>query len=176
MNKLLIVLLLTLTSNCFANDSKFLSLYPVEDRSIIAEVSEEYGIPIKYLFRLHYLESKLDANAIRHENNGSVSIGYAQINDSNIKEFSDRFNNGVTIDLFDKETNIRISAMYLKYLYTHFDENWINVFCAYNWGYGNMKSGKELPLQVFEYGATIVWGRDFIPSVRIIKGAVAGIM
>jgi hypothetical protein len=157
-------------------DDYFLWRYPWEDRDIIKSVSAEFEIPIKYLYRLHYIESKMNPNAIRYENNGSRSIGYSQLNDSNAEYFADRFNNGAPIDFYDKEQNIRIGAAYLKYLYNRLDQDWLLVFAAYQWGLGNVLSSTEFPNIVLDYMYTIYHGSSYIKNVQVITKGVLGII
>lgn len=155
-----------------SNDMKFLLKYPIADRVIVMKIAYELDIPIRYLYRLHKIESQMTASAVRHESNGTKSIGYSQINTSNLEYFANKFNNGKPIDLFDKETNIRIGAMYLKYLYNRLDGDWIGAMMSYNWGIGNFLSNKEVPKCVIDYSFSIVYGPDYLDCVTTITGAV----
>lgn len=154
-------------------DEMYLSLYSEEDRMIVASAHYKYQIPVKYLYRLHYIESKQDQNAIRYENNGSVSIGYSQLNDSNIHYF-ERFNDGLPVNLYDKRQNIMIGAAYLRYLYDRLG-NWQGAFISYNCGIGRYLHGNE-PEMSFEYSLAILYGPEIINEIKIIKSAVFGIL
>jgi soluble lytic murein transglycosylase-like protein len=157
-------------------EQRFLYQYPVEDREYILEISRGFMIPVKFLYRQHKIESQMNPHAIRHERNGSTSIGYSQINDSNLEYFSNKFNNGKTIDLLDKYENIRIGAIYMRYLVEKLEGDWIGAYMAYAWGIGNMQSDKRIPLQVIEYAFSIYYGADYTPSVEILWGAVEGMI
>jgi hypothetical protein len=157
-------------------ERKYLNEYPEHLREFVEEICREYLVPIKYLYRLHFIESKLGTMNIRYESNGTMSLGYGQLNTGSMKYFQNRFNNGRHFNPHNDRDNIRISAMYLRDLYERLDGDWIGSACAYNWGIGNFRSGKEVPLQCIEYGFTVVWGTDYIDCVQIIKGAVRGIL
>jgi len=157
-------------------DDYYLWRYPWEDREIIKNVCVEFDIPLKYLYRLHYIESKMNPNAVRYETNGSVSIGYSQLNSSNKAYFANKFNNGHPINFYDKEQNIYIGAAYLKYLYTRLGNDWLGAFTAYNWGLGNYRAGKRIPNMTLDYAFTIYHGPKYVPFVKVLIGAVKGII
>ena len=154
----------------------FLAEYPEKYRAYVDEICREYLVPIKYLYRTHYIESKLGKYNIRHENNGTISVGFGQLNSGSIDYFSDRYNNGYVVDPHDPYQNIKISAMYLRDLYERLDGDWITALVAYNWGIGNVHRGNVIPQQTIEYAFSIVWGPWYTPAVEIIKGAVEGMM
>jgi len=156
------------------SNNYYLNLYPESDREVILKYTNEYDVPIRIIYRLHYIESKFKADAIRHETNGTKSIGYSQLNDSNKEYFAKKFNDGKEVNLYDKEENIRIGIAYLKYLHDR-TGNWIDASICYNWGIGNFMKGKEVPQMTIDYAYTIYYGADYVPFVKKIKGAVENI-
>lgn len=157
-------------------EQKYINEYPEHLRDYVAKISREYLVPIKYLYRLHYIESKLGRYNIRHETNNTKSIGFGQLNTASLEYFQRRYNNGRWFDPYDEKDNIRISAMYFRDLYERTDGNWIDSGIAYNWGIGNVRSGKEIPIQCVEYGFAIVWGVDYTDCVVYLTGAVRGML
>lgn len=160
----------------YEEERKYINEYPPHLHSYVESICREYLVPIQYLYRLHYIESKLGTRNIRHENNGTTSIGFGQLNTGSFEYFQDKYNDGRYFNPHNEKDNIRISAMYFRDLYERFDGDWISAGIAYNWGVGNLHSDKEIPWQSFEYAMTIVFGKWFAKDVQIIKGAVAGIL
>jgi len=174
--RIIFILLFILAGYTTFAEDLFLKQYPREDRQIIIDVSREYNIPIKYLSRLHKLESQYNGDAIRYENNGTQSIGYSQINTVNTEYFADKFNNGIPIDLYDKETNIKMGAAYLRHLNDRLNGNWFDTFACYNFGIGNFLNGKKIPQSTLEYTLLILYGTDYMPYVEILTGAMEGLI
>lgn len=158
------------------DENRYLAQYLPEDREFILSICEKYLIPIKFLYRLHYIESRLGKYNIRHENNGTKSIGFAQINDSNLEYFSNKYNNGVTIDLYDKYQNIEIGAIYLRHLYERLNGNWVDALISYNFGITRFRRGDTIPDSTMEYVYLIMWGKDYMPYVEILTKAMIGLI
>lgn len=149
---------------------------PYEYRGIIFNLREQFDIPVKYIYRMCYIESKFEKNAIRYENNGTYSVGMLQINSSNFDYFSDKFNEGESFDPFDPYMNLYIGVSYMKYLNDKLERDWIKTFAAYQWGIGNVLRGREFPDMVRDYSSTIYFGKSYIGNVVVLKGAVGGIV
>jgi soluble lytic murein transglycosylase-like protein len=156
----------------YLDEQRFLAQYPIEDRDYIKSISVKYRIPVRFLYRQHYIESKLNPSAVRQERNGSVSVGYSQINSVNWDHFQDKFNGGKKINYYDKYQNIEIGAIYMRYLVEHLNGDWLGAYMCYCWGIGNFNSDKRIPKQVIEYSFSIYYGTDYTPCVEILWGAV----
>lgn len=160
----------------YAEENVFLAMYGEEDREYIRKISKESLVPVKFLYRLHKIESQMNPNAVRQERNGSTSVGYSQINSVNFRYFEEKFNGGKSIDYYNKYENIRVGALYLRYLYERCDGNWISGLICYNWGPSNLNSGKTIPTQCIDYAFSIIYGPDYFDCVTTITGAIKGMI
>jgi len=163
-------------SMSYEEESYYKSLFPANLQEHVLDLCIEYMVPIKYLYRVAYIESKHGKLLIGSESNGTTSIGYCQLNSASINWFADKYNNGRYFNPYNHKDNLRIATMYLRDLYERFNGDWMDSICAYNWGSGNMRRGNVVPRRVFEYAGTVVWGPAFVPCVEVIALAVEGIM
>ena len=163
-------------TSSYEEDMKYLQQYPEEDRQFVLDMVRKYWVPVMFISRLHKIESQYNQSAIRHERNGTVSIGYGQLNSVNQEWFADKFNGGNIVDFYDKNTNIRLSIIYYRYLFEAMDGDWMDATVAYNFGIGRLKRGDTIPDSTIEYMFLVLYGKAYIPCVQILHGAAEGIL
>lgn len=163
-------------TSTYEEDLKFIAQYPEQDRQLVWDLAQRYLVPLKYISRLHRIESGFNPNAVRNEKNGTQSIGYGQLNTVNITWFAEKFNDGKPLDFYDREDNIRISMMYYRYLYEMCDGSWMDASVAYNFGIGRLRRGDVIPASTIEYMFLIIYGQDYAPCVEILTGVLDGLI
>ena len=153
-------------------DIKYLSYYEPEDAFIIFKYSTYYDIPIKFLYRQDYLESKLGKYPIGIRDNG-IDIGFKQLNAQYLQYYVDKYY--IIEEEFDplnNEHSIQIGCAYLKDLYYTFFENWRLAFQAYNAGPTRVNNLNVPPITK-EYAQCILTG--YSEDFKYIKNAAKGI-
>jgi hypothetical protein len=114
-----------------------------DDIMLIHKMSKKYSIPLKYIYRLIWQESKYNPNAKSHMG----ANGYMQVMPKTFTAIKKRYvtKNG-NIDHLDKnKQNILIGTFYIDYLYKKY-KRWDLTFAAYNAGPGNVQlAGNNIP-------------------------------
>lgn len=144
------------------DDLHYLSFYEPEDAVHIIKYSTMYDIPIIYLYRQDYLESKLGKYP-RHQREHGLDIGFKQLNNRYIEYFVEKyFILEKPFDPMNNEHSIQVGCAYLKDLYEEFFCDWRLAFEAYNSGPTRVRSF-SVPLAAKEYAQCILHGysKDF---------------
>ncbi len=153
-------------------DREWIKKIPNKYKEAVLKYSDEYQVPIKFIYRQIYIESKWNNRAYRKENNGTKSIGLMQLNDKYFEYFVDKYYEGEEpFHPYDGEASLQIGLAYVRDLFLMFDGDWIAVFEAYNCGPTRVRNG-NVPEMSKEYAEAIVLG-DF--DVKVIKGAIRGL-
>ena len=103
----------------------------VDDLKLLHVQALRYNIPLKYVYRLVYKESRYNPNA---QSNKGAS-GYMQVMPRTFNAIKKRYENkNGTIDHLDRnKQNILVGTFYLDYLYKKYGR-WDLTFAAYNCG------------------------------------------
>ena len=113
----------------------FVLAFPKKYTNQIMFFAEKYSLSPAMIASVINIESSYSTTA----ESDAGAKGLMQLLPSTAEECAKKLDmEGVTIDLFDTETNIEIGCFYLSYLLNVFDNNITNVLCAYNWGMGNV--------------------------------------
>lgn len=115
----------------------FFVFFPKKYKLQIEEFAIEYNLPKSLVASVINIESGYDDSAV----SSAGAVGLMQLLPDTAYDCAGRLGIDVTYEqLFDKTTNIRLGCFYLRYLLDLFEGNIINVLCAYNWGYGNVRN------------------------------------
>lgn len=134
LNVLLSVIILIFIA-CFGVLSFFYVKYPMKYEKEFIYASTLSGVNEKLLIAVAKAESNFNKNAISKAN----ALGVMQVLPSTAEYVSALY--GVSYeegDLFNAEKNIILGALYLKYLFTKFDETDV-VLASYNAGEGTVR-------------------------------------
>ena len=106
--------------------------------SIIVTATTTFNLPTNLLMAVCYTESKLDPQAVHHDDGGSDSLGLCQIKLSTAQWLGFT---GTREQLMNPETNAYYSAKYLKHQLLRYNNNITKAIIAYNRGSaGDLKS------------------------------------
>lgn len=103
---------------------------------------DEYRIPIKYIYRAMYMESKLGKYNVSFSPNkdGSVDRGVMHINSNYVDYFVEKYYDYNSFkepfDIHNEEHNIQVSLKYIRDLKDR-TGSWYGAFVSYNGGVGN---------------------------------------
>lgn len=98
--------------------------------------SNKYNLPVSMVSSVINIESGFDKNAVSR----AGAVGLMQLLPTTAKDCADRIGmNFSEEDLCKANINIELGCFYLNYLMDIFDNNIVNVLCAYNWGLGNLQ-------------------------------------
>jgi soluble lytic murein transglycosylase len=125
LNKLLLRILLTLLILII------LFYNPVSVRIMTLGVAIYYKLEPGKFYRLVRTESSFRSLAVSHQS----AIGLGQIKESTAAYISLNHKRGL---LFVPIYNLKISALYLRYLLKRYNDNWSLALAAYNWGETNV--------------------------------------
>lgn len=152
-------------------DLTYLKFYDPEDAVFVAKYSTIYDIPIVYLYRQDYLESKLGKYPIHVRDNG-MDLGFKQLNSKYLDYYVEKyFELDEPFDPMNHEHSIQIGCAYLKDLYKEFFCNWKLAFQAYNAGPTRVRSFSVPPITK-EYAQCILNG--YSPDLKYIEAAARG--
>ena len=144
-------------SSLSKNDLKYLKYYQPEDAAYIIKYSTMYDIPIIYLYRQDYIESKLGKYSI-HKRQHGLDMGFKQLNSKYLEFFVEKyFILDEPFDPMNNEHSIQVGCAYLKDLYEEFFCNWRLAFEAYNAGPTRVRSF-IVPPATKEYAQCILTG------------------
>lgn len=104
---------------------------PVSVRVMTIGVAIWHGIDPVIFYRLIRVESNFRSFAV----SPASAIGLGQIRESTAQYIHVKHRRGM---LFVPLYNLRLSAMYIKYLHGQFEGNWSLILAAYNWGETNV--------------------------------------
>jgi len=108
-----------------------LTYNPISVRLMTVGVAVYYQIDPAIFYRLIRTESNFRSFAISRKQ----AIGLGQMQDKTAQYMNQDHKRGL---LFVPFYNLRLSAVYLKYLQQKYDGNWSLVLAAYNWGETNV--------------------------------------
>lgn len=138
-------------------------LVPITSQANIKELSDamaaKYGVDPDLLINLLYAESRFKYN----EPSNMGAIGPAQIMPPTWSEWSARI--GVK-NINNPSDNIAVGAAYLAWLIKEFNGNLLKAILAYNWGYGNVRSGATAPSHTVIYAYNIIHGSEIMKALR----------
>lgn len=152
-------------------DLTYLKFYDPQDAIYIIKYSNQYHIPIVYLYRQDYLESKLGKYPIHIRENG-MDLGFKQLNSKYLDYYVERYYElEEPFDPMNHEHSIQIGCAYLRDLYEQFFCDWKLAFQAYNAGPTRVKSFLVPPVTE-EYAQCILNG--YSPDLKYIEVAARG--
>lgn len=152
-------------------DLKYLRQYDPADALFILKYSQMYNIPILYLYRQDYLESKLGKYPINDRERG-LDIGFKQLNSRYMDYYIEKyFILDEPFDPLNNEHSIQVGCAYLKDLYNEFFEDWRLAFQAYNAGPTRVRSF-SVPPMTEEYAECILNG--YSENLKYIEAAARG--
>lgn len=154
-------------------DLMYLNEYNPEDRIHIVKYSNKYDIPIIYLYRQDYIESKLGNDLFRNYKNNQ-DLGFKQLNSNYIAWFVKKYYElDEPFDPYNNEHSIQVGCAYLKDLYEEFFCNWRLAFEAYNAGPTKVKSFNVPPVSK-EYAQCILNG--YSSDFKFVEAAARGML
>ena len=155
------------------NDLMYLNEYSPTDRIHIIKYSAKYNIPIVYLYRQDYIESKLGKDLF-HNYKKYADIGFKQLNTKYLSWFVEKYYEiDEPFDPYNNEHSIQIGCAYLKDLYEQFFNDWRIAFEAYNAGPTRVRAFK-VPEVSKEYALCILNG--YSPDFIYIEAAARGML
>ena len=115
-------------------------VYPIKYETYINKYSKELGIdPLLTLAII-----KTESNFKEDVSSKSGAIGLMQLMESTAEEQAKKIGVEYTKEnLVEPETNIQLGLSYFDTLLTHFNENYVLAFAAYNAGLGNVEKWIE---------------------------------
>jgi|GEM_PF-5907742 len=125
-------------------------------QSQIVQEANAQGVPSSIALAVAQHESSFNPNAV----GAAGELGLFQLMPSSFP--------GQPIS--DLSSNISIGVSYLKQLYAKYG-NWNTALAAYNWGSGNVDSGKSVPVTVLNYVSTVLGIAD--SNAQNVSTAVA---
>jgi len=141
--------------------------FPEHTREIVYAMHAELDIPLIYLYRLCYLESRLG------ELKGTTDLGFMQLNKKYIPYFVDEYwVYEQEFNVWDDCHNIIIGCSILKNEYNYF-QNWEYAFRAYNCGRAKVIRDEEPPRSI-EYGRIVMYGKS--EGAKYLKETAKGLV
>lgn len=113
-------------------------LIPEKFAVIVIHWCAETGVPIYIASAIIREESRWDPNRVnvnpaRKHRRRTVDRGLMQLNSENDRLFSQAYNDGLAIDYFDPETNVKVGLRFLADLYRTYG-TWRKALSFYNSG------------------------------------------
>jgi soluble lytic murein transglycosylase-like protein len=99
----------------------------------LVDVCTEYDVPIQYMARLMWWESRWDETAIAENANGTRDVGLCGLNSGSAGDFARWYNDGRPYDPMTWRDNLRIGAAHLRSL-RDATGSWVWAVMAYNMG------------------------------------------
>lgn len=140
--------------------------FPVAYRKVVAEMSDESGLPSSLIWSIIRQESAFNAQAISR----SGARGLMQLMPATAKEVATR-NDIESPDLFDPEDNIKLGALYLSRLVERFGNNRALAAAAYN--AGPHRVAKWLEQQPFAQADVWIESIPFDETRRYVQQVLA---
>lgn len=119
--------------------------------TVVGNAAIEFGIDPTLFDALVRHESSYRPDAVSR----AGAIGLAQIMPSTFAEHGPRI--GAT-NIYDPQDNARTGARYLRFLLNYYQGDMRKALTAYNWGPGNVDSGRTPPTETVEYVNEILGG------------------
>lgn len=127
---------------------------PEQYLRMIAKASIKYKVPILYLSRLLREESNFNPHALNYNDNGTIDMGIAQLNNKYIPEYVWKYHKMKLIDPFDPEVSINIAAAILANNYRVL-KDWERSIQAYNCGLSKVYA-RKVPDKTKAYAIRII--------------------
>jgi hypothetical protein len=124
----------------------------------LREAAHEFSLDWQLLASLVYAESRFDRTAVSDKG----ALGLCQIMPLTWAEWAQKVG---ASDPFDAKDNLRVGAAYLRWCLSQVDNNRARALVAYNFGLGNVLSGREAPLETRIYAYGVVHGCDLLKEV-----------
>lgn len=128
---------------------------------IVVEECTKLDIPVNFVLAIMKTETQdFNIHDTSYNNNGTYDSGLMQINSSNIKHFSERYNlPEFTENPYDPENNIRIGIRHLAenyhIYYDQYGGDVIKTILATAGSYNRGKSSQDKYKNVYEYNARV---------------------
>lgn len=106
--------------------------------------ADRHELPRELLHALAYVESRYDPEAV----SGAGAVGLLQLMPGTAE--------GLDVDPWDPVQNAEGGARFLKDLLNYYDGDLEKALAAYNWGPGNVNSGKPWPSSVRVYVDNVI--------------------
>lgn len=116
---------------------------------IAAAAAREFGVDVRLFDVLVREESKYDPNVV----SPAGAVGLAQIMPDTFAEWAPKV--GAT-NIRDARDNARVGAAYLNFLAKYYKGDLRKALYAYNWGPGNVDSGRTPPPETIAYANRIL--------------------
>lgn len=117
-------------------------MFPAPYGDIVEKYSSEYGVDQALIYAVIKAESNFDVSAV----SSAGAKGLAQLTDETAQYLAEKIGIEYSLgDSFKVETNIRLSAYYLKYLMNKYDSDLRCTIAAYNAGEGNVDKWLSSP-------------------------------
>ena len=139
--------------------------HPIEFAEYVTKYAEEYGVPEYILYAVIKVESDFESNRLSE----AGEIGLMQISPELYELIcreilaEDPLDAGI---LYDPETNLRIGAAYLSYLYQRYGV-WDAVFAAYHARLAPTSLWETIPEEILSQSETQSYVKRMNKSVRI---------
>lgn len=132
-------------------------------KEVAYNAADQFGVDRDLFLNLLYAENKFSTS---NDPSSAGAIGPAQIMPNTWAEWAPKV--GAT-DIRNPIENIRVGAAYLKWCLDRFPgdtRKTLKALWAYNFGYGNVMSGKEIPIETLIYSYSIIHGAGFAKAER----------
>ena len=128
----------------------WLEKIPMRYRKQVEHYCRETKVPVKLVYRIVKSESNWKNNAYNKNTCGSVDRGLFQLNSKYVEWFGKKFA-GHRINAYNSDHSIKTGIRYIAWLLKQFDGNVEKAVASYNWGIGNVNSGRAYPNCVKNY-------------------------
>jgi soluble lytic murein transglycosylase-like protein len=99
----------------------------------LIEVCTAYDVPVQYMARLVWWESRWNETAIMENANGTRDVGLCGLNSASACDFSRWYNDGEPYDPLTWRDNLRIGAAHIRAMHDA-TGSWVWAVMAYNMG------------------------------------------
>jgi len=139
----------------YTNES--LKIVPERFHRTLKFYSAALDIPLHVLANLGKAESEWNQNAVGYNrHNNTYDMGVFQLNSQNFEWFSKKYMEGKKFNPYNPKHAIHCGAKYLADLIEQNDGDLYLALFSYNWGIGNVKSGRPIPKCVDAYARKIL--------------------
>lgn len=128
---------------------------------LVQEASREFGLKYSLVVNVVWAESSFRKNVTSN----AGAMGLMGIARPTWDEWSVKL--GGNLDPFKPIDNLRVGCAYLDWLLDYFGGSRLKALTAYNWGIGNVLSGKQAPIETIIYVHKIIHGDDLLTAMGI---------
>lgn len=140
-------------------EKKCLEKVPEKYHSSLRFYQKYFNLPLHIIANIGYYESEWVETAFNYnKHNNTYDYGLFQLNSANYRWFNQKYFSSLDVEFNFKNPkhNMYVGLHYIYDLKNQFNGNMYLALCAYNWGIGNVLSGKTIPKIVDQYAKKIL--------------------